>query len=257
MKLNISTASCVTALLLSIVPLTSLAGVGEGHELYDAYCTVCHGEIGEGQAMGKPLTDVVANRLSDVDLLAVITDGRSGTGMAAWGSSFSEEEIFDIGSYVRELQGKPPLSVADEGADRSDDPLAVAGEALFNSSASCSSCHSYGDKGGSVGPALDGIGSRLADEALLEALLNPSATIVSGFNAKIVRQSDGTEIRGRYRNDSELAVQIQSEDGRRWVTYFKDRVESISDSDESLMPDIYATLGADEQDQIIAFLKSL
>ena len=56
---------------------------------------------------------------------------------------------------------------------------------------------------------------------------------------------------------SELAVQLQSEDGSRWVTFFKDRVKSISDSSESLMPEVYATLGATEQQQILAFLKSL
>ena len=88
-------------------------------------------------------------------------------------------------------------------------------------------------------------------------VLNPSASIASGYEAKVVEQNDGTVIRGRFRNDSELAVQLQSEDGRRWVTYFKDRVKSISDSSESLMPEVYAGLGADEQEQILAFLKSL
>ncbi len=68
---------------------------------------------------------------------------------------------------------------------------------------------------------------------------------------------DGTLIRGRYRNDSEVAVQIQSADGRRWVTYFKYRVQLLNDSKESLMPDIYATLGATEQNQLMEFLKSL
>jgi len=72
-----------------------------------------------------------------------------------------------------------------------------------------------------------------------------------------VEQNDGTFIRGRFRNDSELAVQIQSNDGRRWVTYFKDRVNSVTDSTESVMPDVYATLGALEQEQLLAFLKSL
>ena len=72
-----------------------------------------------------------------------------------------------------------------------------------------------------------------------------------------MEQQDGTVIRGRYRNDSELAVQIQSADGTRWVTYFKDRVKSITVSDESLMPDVYATLGAKEQQQLLAFLKAL
>lgn len=239
-------------------PLFSQAGVGEGQELYDAFCVVCHGGLGEGQTMGKPLVDTVANRLTDTELLGVISDGRSGTGMAAWGGTFSEEEIFDIASYVRMLQGKPGLSLGDDAAGGdSNDPAVLAGKALFEGEAGCASCHSYDDQGGSVGPALDGVGTRLSDSALQQALLNPSATIVSGYAAKTVEQQDGSLVRGRFRNDSELAIQIQSEDGRRWVTYFKDRVKSISDAEESLMPDVFASLGATQQEQLIAFLKSL
>ncbi|MFK7863183.1 MAG: c-type cytochrome [Pseudohongiellaceae bacterium] len=240
-----------------LLPNTLFAGVGEGGELYDAYCTVCHGGLGEGQAMGKALTDNTANRLSDTDLLAVITDGRAGTGMAAWGGSFSEEEIYDIATFVRTLQGKPGLSIGNEDSGPSDDPMVIAGEALFNNQGNCVSCHSYDDNGGSIGPSLDGVGSRLSDSALLDALSNPSASLVSGYGAKIVTQNDGSTVRGRFRNDSELAVQIQSEDGKRWVTYFKDRVASITDDEQSLMPDVYSTLGDEEQQQILAFIKSL
>ena len=242
---------------LAVLSASSLAGVGEGQELYNAYCQICHGALGEGQTMGKPLTDGPANRLGDQELIDVITDGRAGTGMVAWEGSLSEVEIFDIASYIRNLQGKPALNLGDDDAGLSDDPNVIAGEALFNGPADCATCHSYGDQGGSVGPALDGLGSRLGDDALMEALLNPSASIVSGYGAKEVEQEDGTVVRGRFRNDSELAVQIQSEDGRRWVTYFKDRVAAVRDSSESLMPDTYANLGADEQQQLLAFLKSL
>ena len=98
--------------------------------------------------------------------------------------------------------------------------------------------------------------SRLNGDALERALLNPSASIVSGYEARVVERQDGSVIQGRYRNDSDLAVQIQSEDGTRWVTYFKDRVKSVTASDESLMPDVYSDLGAAEQ-QLMAFLKSL
>lgn len=245
------------AAALWLTPALLYAGVGEGGELYDAYCTVCHGGLGEGQAMGKSLTDNTANRLSDTELLAVITEGRAGTGMAAWGGSFSEEEIYDIATFVRTLQGKPGLSVGNEDSGPSDDPMVIAGAELFNSKANCVTCHSYDDNGGSVGPNLDGIGSRLSESALMEALTNPSASIANGFAAKIVTQNDGSTVRGRFRNDSELAVQIQSEDGRRWVTYFKDRVASIADDEQSLMPDVFATLSAQEQEQILAFLNSL
>ena len=250
------TKGLLTILAITFISVPVVAGVGEGKELYYAYCQICHGGLGEGQTMGKPLTDSVANRLSDDELLSVIINGRNGSGMAAWGSSFDEEEIFDIATYVRVLQGKPGLNLADDSRGPSDDPLVIAGEILFNGQADCVSCHSYNDQGGSVGPALDGIGARLGS-GLERALLDPSEIILTGFAAKVIEQEDGSVIRGRFRNDSELAVQIQSEDGRRWVTYFKDRVKSIQDSDESLMPSTYANLGAAEQEQLMAFLRSL
>ncbi len=250
------TKYCLLLALNFVVP-HSVAGVGEGQALYDAYCLVCHGGLGEGQPMGKPLTDSMANRLSDADLIGVITDGRSGTGMAAWASSLNATEIFDIASYIRTLQGKPGLSLTDDAAGVSDDPLVLAGEHLFNGAASCSTCHSYRDQGGAVGPTLDGVATRLGDAGLEQALLNPSATIAEGYAAKVVVQQDGGTVKGRFRNDSERAIQIQSEDGERWVTFFKDRVQSVTDSAESLMPRIYTTLGATEQQQLLAFLKSL
>ena len=248
----------VTAILiLSALSAGSLAGVGEGQELYNAYCQICHGVLGEGQTMGKPLTDAPANRLADQELIDVITDGRAGTGMAAWEGSLSEIEIFDIASYIRNLQGRPALVLGDNDSGPSDDPNVIAGEMLFNGSADCATCHSYDEKGGSVGPSLDGLGSRLGDDALRQALMNPSASIVSGYGAKEVEQEDGTVVRGRFRNDSELAVQIQSEDGRRWVTYFKERVTAVRDLDESLMPDTFANLSVSEQEKLLAFLSSL
>ncbi len=253
-KLNVLALAALAALGISN---TTSAGVGEGGELFDAYCSVCHGGLGEGQAMGKALTDSVANRLSDKELLLVISDGRTGTGMAAWKDAFSEEEIFDIASYVRTLQGKPGLSLGDEEAGVSNDPTVVAGENLFNNKAGCVTCHSYKENGGSIGPELDGVAARLSDSGLMQALQDPSATIVGGFGAKVVTQNDGTVIQGRFRNDSELAVQLQSADGRRWVTYFKDRVASVEDATESLMPKVFSTLERKEQEQIVAFLKSL
>ena len=117
--------------------------------------------------------------------------------------------------------------------------------------------NSYRDQGGNVGPSLDGLTARLNDEGLMQALMDPSARIVQGYAAKIVEQQYGSVLRGRFRNDSDRAVQIQSADGQRWVTYFKDRVASITDSEDSLMPDIFADMGADQQENLLAFLRSL
>ena len=119
--------SVLASLVMALTSFAVNAGVGEGQELYNAYCQICHGELGEGQTMGKPLTDGMANRLSDEDLLAVITDGRAGTGMVAWAGSFSDEEIFDVASYVRALQGKPGLNLATDDSGMANNPMALAG----------------------------------------------------------------------------------------------------------------------------------
>ncbi|MFM1895310.1 MAG: hypothetical protein RLZZ385_384 [Pseudomonadota bacterium] len=250
-------SQCVIALSLLLLSAAAAAGPGEGQGLYDSFCQVCHGGLGEGQTMGKSLTDNSARNLTDAQLIAVITDGRSGTGMAAWGGSLSEQEILDIAGYVRVLQGGTGLSELDENAGVSDDPLVAAGEQVFNGTAGCVTCHTYRDQGGSIGPRLDGIGSRLSESDLRKALLQPSADIVDGYRVKTVVLPDDTVVSGRFRNESELAVQIQSADGARWVTYFKNRVKSITDSDESLMPDVFAGLNEEQQTQLLAFLGSL
>ena len=244
------------AALISMASTTVQAGLSEGLVLYQSFCAVCHGAEGEGQAMGKSLVDDGAKSLEPMDLLAVIREGRAGTGMAAWGDSFSAEEILDTANYIRAMQGK--LGIIIEHDDPiADDPIALAGRDLFNGSANCISCHTVGDKGGQVGPVLDGLSDRLDAQGILQAVSSPSASIIEGFGVKVIELTDGTIVSGRARNETANTVQIQSADGKRWRTYFKDRVKSVSDSDTSLMPNIYAGLSSVQQQQIVAFLNSL
>ena len=244
------------AALISMASTTVQAGLSEGLVLYQSFCAVCHGAEGEGQAMGKSLVDDGAKSLEPMDLLAVIREGRAGTGMAAWGDSFSAEEILDTANYIRAMQGK--LGIIIEPDDPiADDPIALAGRDLFNGSANCISCHTVGDKGGQVGPILDGLSDRLDAQGILQAVSSPSASIIEGFGVKVIELNDGTTVSGRARNETANTVQIQSADGKRWRTYFKDRVKSVSDRDTSLMPNIYAGLSSAQQQQIVALLNSL
>jgi len=244
------------AALISMASTTVQAGLSEGLVLYQSFCAVCHGAEGEGQAMGKSLVDDGAKSLEPMDLLAVIREGRAGTGMAAWGDSFSADEILDTANYIRAMQGK--LGIIIEPDDPiADDPIALAGRDLFNGSANCISCHTVGDKGGQVGPVLDGLSDRLDAQGILQAVSSPSASIIEGFGVKVIELTDGTIVSGRARNETANTVQIQSADGKRWRTYFKDRVKSVSDRDTSLMPNIYAGLSSAQQQQIVAFLNSL
>ena len=59
-----------------------------------------------------------------------------------------------------------------------------AGRAIFhqNEVAGCVRCHALGGKGGSIGPALDGIASRKTRGYLYDSLVNPSAQLAEGFD---------------------------------------------------------------------------
>ena len=48
--------------------------------------------------------------------------------------------------------------------------------------AGCIRCHKVGDKGGIIGPALDGIASRKDADYIQRALVNPTAELAEGFD---------------------------------------------------------------------------
>jgi len=241
----------------ALLSIATQAGPSEGQGIYESFCVVCHGGLGEGETMGKPLMDNTAIRLSDAELIDVISNGRSGTGMAAYGGALSETEVRDVAGYIRVLQGGTGLAEESDSVDASADPQLIAGQAIFTGKAACVDCHSYRGNGGTIGPALDNVSVRLNSAQLREALEEPSRTIVIDYGVKVLETNSGEIIRGRYRNDSEQAIQILSTDGKRWVTQFKRNLKFVEDSQESLMPDVFTSLGAAEQDALLVFLQSL
>ncbi len=59
------------------------------------------------------------------------------------------------------------------------------GEELFFTSptASCAACHRVGEKGGDVGPILDGVAIRSDRAYILESLMDPNAKLAKGFES--------------------------------------------------------------------------
>ena len=261
MRLNVGWSALATRLVaLSgavVLSLSVHAGPSEGQGIYDSFCVVCHGGLGEGEIMGKPLVDNPARGLSDAELISVISNGRSGTGMAGYGGALSETEVRDVAGYIRVLQGGTGLAKESESSGLNTDPQLIAGQVLFAGKAACADCHSYRGAGGTIGPALDNVSARLNPAQLREALESPSRTIVSDYGVKVLKTTDGEIIRGRYRNESEQTIQILSADGKRWITQFKRNLKSVEDSQESIMPGVFASLGAAEQDALLVFLQSL
>jgi high-affinity iron transporter len=106
-----STAPSAAAKLRNPVPANA-ASIAAGKKLYDAQCASCHGASGKGDGKGgellkpKPsdLTDAAwTHGSSDGEIFTVIRSGVKQTGMSAFGSRITTQEIWNLVNYVRSL----------------------------------------------------------------------------------------------------------------------------------------------------------
>jgi len=83
------------------------AAAAEGRRLYDALgCVACHGNNARG-AVGPDLTDNAWLRApSDEMIFNVIRNGRAGTLMSPFKDSASDEEIWQLVTYLRDENRK-------------------------------------------------------------------------------------------------------------------------------------------------------
>lgn len=82
-----------------------------GAEVFKTNCVACHGEQGKGDGIAsgsldpKPanLTEVV-KQVNDDYLFWRISEGRPGTSMVAWKSILTEEQIWQVVSFIHTLK---------------------------------------------------------------------------------------------------------------------------------------------------------
>ena len=81
-----------------------------GEYIFHNYCSVCHGDHGDGQSRAKDglnppprnyTTPESAIELTRERMIYSVTHGRPGTAMIAWGSELSPAEIENVVDYVR------------------------------------------------------------------------------------------------------------------------------------------------------------
>ena len=78
-------------------------------ELYRQYCSVCHGDKGDGRSragnsFAPPPRDFTGNAVGDLTrqrMIESVRDGRPGTAMAPWGSQLSATQIESVVDYIR------------------------------------------------------------------------------------------------------------------------------------------------------------
>ncbi len=156
------------------------------------------------------------------------------TETAFWGGN-------QLASYQSSLNGGDPIK----------------GKTLFlqSQTGQCMRCHAIDDMGGNVGPAMDGIASRLTRQELLESLIDPSKRIAPGYGIVTLDLDNGQKISGVLGKESQKDLLLQQ--GSKPDTLIqKSNVVERKDAASS-MPDMKAILSRREIRDLVSYLSTL
>ncbi|HUC53226.1 MAG TPA: c-type cytochrome [Candidatus Cybelea sp.] len=233
-----------------------------GESQFRANCAFCHGLGARGGGRGPDLTRAQKRHgNSDADLFRTINEGVPGTAMPPNGATqqgvgMTEEEIWQVISYIRSVEAKAPAQIAGNAAH---------GKELFYGTAGCATCHMIEGKGGRLGPDLSTTGSARSTDYLVESVRHPSRRLAQGISEAMkefsqeyetvtVVAADGTKLVGVVLNEDNFTLQMM--DTREQLHFLeKDKLRSLTKSRESLMP-AYDQKGLSDKDlqDVIAYL---
>jgi cytochrome c oxidase cbb3-type subunit III len=217
------------------------ANVGESQ--FRANCAFCHGLGARGGGRGPDLTRVQKmHGNADADLFRTINQGVPGTAMPQNGATqqgvgMTEEEIWQVITYIRSVEKKAPSAAPGDAAH---------GKALFHGNAACSTCHMINGKGGRLGPDLSTTGSARSTEYLVDSMRNPSRRLAQGigeamkefsqeYETVTVVDAGGQKFQGVVLNEDNFTLQMM--DTREQLHLFeKGKLRSFEKTRESLMP---------------------
>jgi putative membrane-bound dehydrogenase-like protein len=117
------------------------------------------------------------------------------------------------------------------------------GEKIF--STTCAACHKHGKSGAEIGPDLTTIHKKFDKAALLDAIVNPSASMVFGYESYTVVTKKGETYFGFLMSDGANVV-LKDAAGQQH-TIKADQIKTREKMPSSLMPEPTA-LGLNEQD---------
>lgn len=112
-------------------------------------------------------------------------------------------------------------------------PEATQGKAIF--AGTCAACHKAGNVGNDLGPELTTIGKKYDRISLLNAIINPSASIVLVYEPWLISTKDGKSVYGYVIGDGKTVV-IKDAARQQYAIKASDIV-SRKKKDQSMMPD--------------------
>ncbi|MFD1143755.1 PVC-type heme-binding CxxCH protein [Larkinella insperata] len=131
---------------------------------------------------------------------------------------------------------------------------AVRGQNVFKTN--CAVCHQVKSEGINFGPKLTEIGSKLAREGLLEAIVNPSAGISFGYETWEVKLKNGSTLTGLITGKTETEIDFKFPGGNTQKIRTKD-VKSLAKLPKSLMPALHQAMNQQDLANLIEYLSGL
>jgi cytochrome c oxidase cbb3-type subunit 3 len=228
-------------------------------------CALCHGLGARGGGRGPDLTRAQKKHVhSDAEMFQVISNGIPGTAMPSNGTNgqgvgMTDEEIWQIITYIRSVEVKAPAKGAGNAAH---------GKELFYGDANCSLCHMIEGKGGRLGPELTSVGGSRTRESIIDSVRNPSRRLAWGlteatkefpqeYETVTVVTADGKQIKGVALNEDSFSVQMMDANERIYLLE-KDKLRSFQKSRASMMPKYDPDFLSDKDlEDLVAYLVSV
>jgi len=126
----------------------------------------------------------------------------------------------------------------------------------------CLRCHVAQGEGGTVGPPLDGIGSKQSREYLLESIVAPNAKIAPGFETLIVETTEGRLRSGVFKSEDAKGLVLVQTDAdldasERFLAIPKDQIKARERGPSAMPEGLVLALSKRELRDLIEFLASL
>lgn len=177
--------------------------VRRGKDLWDSNnCMGCHTLFGEGAYYAPELTKVYERR-GESFIKSMLKDPQlmypNERKMVKY--NFTDEQMTDLVAFFKwagevDLNGfpaKPTLAVGSPAQAAAPGPAAPV---VFQQI--CTACHSLAGSGGNIGPALDGVGSRLDKAKIAQRLRDPLSVQADSKMPKLPLQNADIELISAY-----------------------------------------------------------
>ena len=173
-----------------------------------------------------------------------------------------DELGLDSGGFVnrqleQELAASDVQQLAEFSRARGD---AARGKAIFyDNTVACFSCHDPPPGAARMGPDLTRLGRETTDTHLVESILRPSKQIAEQFAQVTVLTLDGEQVVGLRLEGSDDEITLRNTSNGQLIRIKRQDVESVVDSELSLMPDGLVTQLRDKAEfyDLVKFLMEL